>query len=135
MAHLNDRHAAAAPVEELLADAFEDGNGKRSRTGVEIIDALGGAGTDGGVSHGVSSSFVWRSAAAVGCWRSFLAFQNSRCGRMKDRWYATRGGVSPPLKREERWQAKARRYKGEERSPQGCRRYREGTIYRARARD
>jgi hypothetical protein len=42
MAHLHDRHAAAAPVEEFLADSFEDGKRKRSWTGVEIVDALGG---------------------------------------------------------------------------------------------
>ena len=57
VAHLHDGHAAPAPVEELLADAFEDGKRKRSRSGVEIVDALGGAGADGYLTHGVGVLF------------------------------------------------------------------------------
>ncbi len=60
VAHLHDRHAAAAPVEEFLADAFENRKRKRPWTGVEIMDALDGAGADGCVSHGVR--FLFRVA-------------------------------------------------------------------------
>src|SRR2546427_6893450 len=50
VAHLHHGHAAAAPVEEFPADAFEDRERKRSRSGVEIVDALGGTGAKGCVS-------------------------------------------------------------------------------------
>src|SRR5713226_1221062 len=54
MAHFHHRHAAAAPVEQFLADALEDGKRQRPWTCVEIVDALGGAGTDGCLGHGVA---------------------------------------------------------------------------------
>src|SRR6266478_7215874 len=60
VAHLHHGHAAAAPVEKLLANAFENRERKRPRTGVEVVDALGGAGADGCVSHGVG--FLFRVA-------------------------------------------------------------------------
>src|SRR5258708_31094222 len=60
VAHFHDRHATAAPVEEFLADAFENRKRKRPWTGVEIVDALGGAGADGCVSHG--ARFLFRVA-------------------------------------------------------------------------
>ena len=57
MAHLHDGHAAAAPVEKFLTDAFEDGKRNRSRTCVEVVDALGGAGADGYLTHGMGFLF------------------------------------------------------------------------------
>src|SRR5207245_766026 len=57
VAHLHDGHAAAAPVEKLLADAFKDGKRKRPRTGVEIVDALGVARADRCLTHGVNFLF------------------------------------------------------------------------------
>src|SRR6266576_1147453 len=60
VAHLHYGHAAAAPVEKLFADAFKDWKRKCSRTGVEVVDALGGAGADGCVSHGMG--FLFRVA-------------------------------------------------------------------------
>ena len=60
VAHLHHGRAAAAPVEKLLADAFEDGKRKGSRTCVEVVDALGGAGAEGCLTHDVN--FLFRVA-------------------------------------------------------------------------
>ena len=42
MAHLHHGHAAAAPVEQLFADALQDGKGQRAGAGIEVEGALGG---------------------------------------------------------------------------------------------
>ena len=60
VAHLHDGHATAAPVEKLFADAFEDRKRKRSRTCVEVVDALSDAGADGCLAQGVN--FLFRVA-------------------------------------------------------------------------
>ncbi len=41
VAHLHDGHAAAAPVEQLFADALEDGKGQGAGAGIEVKGALG----------------------------------------------------------------------------------------------
>ena len=64
VAHLHDGHAAPAPVEKLFAYAFEDGKRNRSRTGIEVVDALGGAGADGCLGHDVN--FLFRVAFCSG---------------------------------------------------------------------
>jgi len=80
--HLHDGHAAAAPVEKLLTDAFEDGKRKRSWTALKL-ETRGGACADGCVSHGVGSSFVWRFCGSSGALAIILAFQNSRRRRAR----------------------------------------------------
>jgi hypothetical protein len=44
VAHFHDGHAAATPVEELFADALEDGKGERTGAGVEVECSFGGLG-------------------------------------------------------------------------------------------
>ncbi len=80
VAHLHDGHAAAAPVEKFLADAFEDRKRKRRRTRVEIENALGGACADGCVAHDVVFLFRWAFGGCGGGLAFILTFQNSRCG-------------------------------------------------------
>ncbi len=52
VAHFHDGHAAAAPVEELFADALEDGEWQRAGAGVEVECSFGGLGL--GQMHGRS---------------------------------------------------------------------------------
>jgi len=44
VAHFHDGHAAAAPVEELFADALEHGERERTGAGVEVECSFGGLG-------------------------------------------------------------------------------------------
>ena len=89
VAHLHHGHASAAPVEEFLADALEDGERKRSRTGVEVVDALGGASADSCVSHGAGFLFRLAICGDTGGLALILTFQNSRCG-----WLERKSGCS-----------------------------------------
>ena len=50
MAHFHDGHAASTPVEELFADALEDGKWEGAGAGVEVECSFGGLGL--GQLHG-----------------------------------------------------------------------------------
>src|SRR5262249_3855859 len=43
MAHLHYRHARTAPVEQLFADAFENGERQSAGSGVEIVNTMQGS--------------------------------------------------------------------------------------------
>src|SRR5713226_7920232 len=94
MAHFHHRHAAAAPVEQFLADALENGKRQRPWTCVEIVDALGRAGTDGCLGHGVAFLFRLAFCGSSGRLAIIISFWLSRIADVAD-WRGTgRWGVT-----------------------------------------
>src|SRR5215831_18909552 len=77
VAHFHDGHAAAAPVEQLLADAFKYRQGQGGGARVEIEKTFSGWDRSGGPTHGnliLSNGFTRARAGGA----ASVALQNSR---------------------------------------------------------
>src|SRR6266849_3386683 len=78
VAHLHDRHATAAPVEQFLTNAFKDRKRKRSRPRIEIKSALGSSFGKRGRIHDGKSSLIRNGSAARAENAANLAIQTIR---------------------------------------------------------